>query len=53
MNPGHELGLIAVTCAYAVVLAALVVFVVLMSNRQKRLERRRRALVDRQPTKGD
>jgi hypothetical protein len=47
MNPGHELGLIAVASAYAVVLAALGVFVVLMSNRQRRLERRRQDLVTR------
>lgn len=47
MNPGHELGLIAVASAYAVVLAALAVFVLLMSSRQKRLERRRRDLANK------
>jgi hypothetical protein len=41
MNPGPTLGLIAVIAAYAVVLGALLVFVTMMSGRQKKLERRR------------
>jgi hypothetical protein len=44
MNPGHELGLIAVTASYAVVIGAILVFVKLVANRRKRLERRRREL---------
>lgn len=44
MNPGHELGLIAVVAAYAVVLGALAVYLKMTSSRQKRLEKRRREL---------
>ena len=44
MNPGPELGLNAVVQAYTVVLGAILVFVVFISNRQKRLERRRKEL---------
>ena len=44
MNPGPTLGLIAVVASYAVVLGALLVFVKMISNRQKRLERRRKEL---------
>ena len=44
MNPGHELGVIAVTAAYAVVLAAILIYIKLTSNRLKRLEKRRREL---------
>ena len=40
MNPGPQLGLIAVVAAYTVVLGALLVFLKLMSSRQKKLERR-------------
>ena len=47
MNPGHELGLIAVAAAYTVVLAALFVFLRIVSSREKRLERRRRELSNR------
>ena len=41
MNPGPELGLIAVTAAYAVVIGALLFFLKMVSNREKRLKRRR------------
>jgi Flp pilus assembly protein TadB len=44
MNPGHELGVIAVTAAYAVVLAAILFFMKMNSNRAKRLEKRRQEL---------
>jgi hypothetical protein len=44
MNPGPTLGLIAVIAAYAVVLVSLLVFLKAISNRQKRLERRRAEL---------
>ena len=44
MNPGHELGLIAVTAAYTVVLGTLLVFLKFTSNRQKQLQRRRKEL---------
>lgn len=47
MNPGHELGLIAVTAAYAVVLATILVYVKMTSNRKKRLEKRRQELQGR------
>ena len=47
MNPGHELGVIAVTAAYAVVLGALLVFMKMVSNRQRRLEKRRQELQQR------
>jgi len=47
MNPGHELGLIAVTAAYAVVLGALLFFVGMTLRREKRLQRRRRDLAER------
>jgi CcmD family protein len=44
MNPGPELGRIAVFAAYAVVLAALAFFVIRVSLRQKKLERKRAEL---------
>ena len=44
MNPGHELGLFAVAAAYTVVLGTLLVFLKSISNRQKRLEKRRKEL---------
>jgi len=44
MNPGHELGLVAVVAAYAVVLGALLFFLKLVSSREKRLEKRRKEL---------
>ena len=47
MNPGHELGLIAVTAAYAVVIGAILIFAKMTSNRRKRLEKRRQELQER------
>jgi hypothetical protein len=44
MNPGHELGLIAVTAAYAVVLVAILGFLKMNANREKRLKKRRQEL---------
>ena len=44
MNPGHELGLIAVTAAYAVVLGSILLFLKMNSRRKKRLDRRRQEL---------
>jgi len=44
MNPGPELGLIAVAAAYTVVLGTILVFVGFISSRQKRLEKRRKEL---------
>ncbi len=44
MNPGPTLGLIAVAAAYTVVLGTLLVFVKVMANRQKRLQKRREEL---------
>jgi hypothetical protein len=44
MNPGPTLGLIAVAAAYTVVLGTLLVFLKVISNRQKRLEKRRKEL---------
>jgi CcmD family protein len=51
MNPGPQLGLIAVVVAYTIVFAAIFVFVGLMARRRKRLERRLREL--RQSTSSD
>ena len=44
MNPGPTLGSIAVAAAYAVVLLALLVFIKINSNREKKLDRRRSEL---------
>jgi Flp pilus assembly protein TadB len=44
VNPGPTLGLTAVIAAYTVVLGALLVFIVVMSRKRKRLERRRKEL---------
>jgi hypothetical protein len=44
MNPGPTLGLIAVAASYTVVLGALLVFLKMVANRQKRLESRRKEL---------
>ena len=44
MNPGPLLGRIAVFAAYTVVLAALAVFLIRVSLRQKTLERKRAEL---------
>ena len=46
MNPGPTLGLIAVVAAYTVVLGGLVIFLALMSNRERKLKRRRAELKD-------
>jgi hypothetical protein len=46
MNPGPTLGLIAVVAAYTIVLGALLVFITLMSSREKKLNRRRAELKD-------
>jgi len=46
MNPGPTLGLIAVVAAYTIVLGGLVIFLTLMSNREKKLRRRRAELKD-------
>jgi hypothetical protein len=44
MNPGPQLGLIAVVAAYALVLGGLLVYLKMTSSRQKRLEQRKREL---------
>ena len=44
MNPGPTLGLIAVVAAYTIVLGALLVFLTLLSSREKKLTRRRAEL---------
>ena len=44
MNPGPLLGRIAVFAAYTVVLLALAFFLVRVSLRQRRLERKRQEL---------
>jgi len=46
MNPGPTLGAYAVIAAYAVVLVAVLVFVAMLAGRQKKLERRRRELME-------
>jgi len=46
MNPGPILGTWAVAAAYAVVLTALLVFMLFMASKQKRLKRRRTQLHD-------
>jgi hypothetical protein len=46
MNPGPTLGLIAVAASYIVVLGTLLVFLKVISNRQKRLEKRRKELLE-------
>ena len=47
MNPGPTLGLIAVAAAYTVVLSALLVFIKLIVSREKKLERRRSEIKER------
>jgi hypothetical protein len=47
MNPGPELGLIAVIAAYTVVLVTILVYVKMTSSRKKKLEQRRQELQDR------
>jgi preprotein translocase subunit YajC len=44
MNPGPELGAVAILAAYTVVLGAIVVFMKVMTSRRKRLEKRRQEL---------
>jgi len=44
MNPGPTLGLIAVIAAYSVVLGAILIFMMVMSGKRKKLERRRSEL---------
>ena len=44
MNPGPTLGLIAVAACYTIVLGTLLVFLKVISNREKRLKKRRREL---------
>ena len=46
MNPGPALGLIAVTACYTIVLGTLLVFLKIIGNRQKRLEKRRKHLLE-------
>jgi hypothetical protein len=46
MNPGPTLGLIAVAATYTIVLVTLLVFLKVISNRQKRLEKRRKELLE-------
>jgi hypothetical protein len=46
MNPGPTLGLIAVIATYTIVLGTLLVFLKVISNRQKRLEKRRQELLE-------
>jgi hypothetical protein len=49
MNPGPTLGLIAVVACYTIVLGTLLVFLKVISNRQKRLEKRRKELLEQVP----
>lgn len=44
MNPGPTLGLIAVVAAYTVVLGGLIIFLALITKRERKLTRRRSEL---------
>jgi hypothetical protein len=44
MNPGPQLGWLAVAVTYTIVFAAIFIFLGLMSKRRRRLEKRAREL---------
>jgi len=46
MNPGPTLGLIAVIAAYIVVLGGLLVFIKVMYGKKKRLQARKKELLE-------
>ena len=46
MNPGPTLGLIAVIAAYTVVLGGLLIYVKITSSKRKKLDARRKQLLE-------